>query len=194
MRMKIVLHGALRKLHTAETEIEGKTPLEALRTLFTQLKQFRGIPGKLGWQVKVVGFDSIEALMQPAKQRELHVVPTFCAGKENNGFLQVVVGAVLIVASFFFPPAAGIGGVTYASLAFSLGVSIAAGGLIQLISPAPRLDLNPGTQAGDPAASKYLGAPKNTVAIGTHIPVLYGEFQVFGHYLSFNIDAKRVSV
>ena len=53
------------------------------------------------------------------------------------------------------------------------------------------MDTKPAAQ--DPEASRYLGAPQNTTKAGTRIPLLYGEHQAYGHYLSFDIDAKDVA-
>jgi len=63
---------------------------------------------------------------------------------------------------------------------------MAAGGIMQLISPAPKQD------STDPDASKYIGAPGNTTKIGTRIPILYGRRKIFGQILSLDIEAKDV--
>ena len=60
------------------------------------------------------------------------------------------------------------------------------GGLIQLLTPVPEIDTG---EDGD--GSKFLGSTKNTVKIGTRIPVLYGTRKWGGHYLSFDIDATN---
>jgi predicted phage tail protein len=189
--MKIVLHGALRKLQEQPVEIEAKTPLEALKIYFTQAKQFRRPPGQRPWRVKVVGYTDA-ALDLPVNDNELHVVPDFNVGKDAMGFIEIVVGAVIIAAAII------ISGGTLTPLAYmfiGLGASLALGGLMQLISPAPTatkigVDSN---ATGDPAASKYLGSPKNTVAIGTRISILVGRYKGAGQYLSFDIEAVDVA-
>jgi predicted phage tail protein len=56
------------------------------------------------------------------------------------------------------------------------------GGLAQLLAPQPEDDK-------DELRNRYLGAPRNTVAIGTRIAIPYGRRKIFGHYLSFDINA-----
>ena len=72
-----------------------------------------------------------------------------------------------------------------------IGTNIDAANIIKAIRQAAE-DTLPENQ--DPEASKYLGADQNTVKIGTRIPLLYGKHQAFGHYLSFNVDAKDISL
>jgi predicted phage tail protein len=196
MRLKIILHGALRNLQRDPVEIEAKTPLEALKTYFTQAKQFAPTPGNLPWRVKVAGFEDIGALSSPTEKTELHVVPDFdVSGK--SPLIAIGIGIVFIAASFIpgLNAAVWAGGPTIASIVLGIGVSIALGGLMQLISPAPSAVTSSGSNAtGDPAASKYLGAPKNTVAIGTRISILVGRYLGAGQYLSFDIQAMDVAV
>jgi predicted phage tail protein len=92
--------------------------------------------------------------------------------------------------SFFVPEAWALAGITAQSLIFGVGSSLLLGGVLQLLSPAPMRD----TPAGDPEASRYLGPPANTVAIGTRIPIGYGTFKLAGHFLSFDIRATDVAL
>lgn len=193
MRHKVVLHGALRNLGVdGPLEFEGQTPHDALRALFTQAKkQFQPKPGQLPWRIRVIGFDDPNTLMLPANQNELHVVPDFNVGKDSGGFLQIVIGVVIIAAAIIAAPYTG---------GLSLGLVMAGAlsilqGVIALISPAPRADFgnNTGTSAGS-NPSLYLGTPQNTVAIGTRIPFGFGEFKVFGQYLSFDVQAIDIAL
>ena len=61
-----------------------------------------------------------------------------------------------------------------------------AGGLIQMLTPQPKDDAE--------SRTKYLGAPKNTVAIGTYIPILFGKHRAYGQFLSFELFTKVVRV
>ena len=106
----------------------------------------------------------------------------------------MVVGAVLIVVGVVVGVLlswTGVGGAVGVGL-ISAGIGLMAGGLMQMLFPAPVIK-NTASQ-GDPEASKYLGAPKNTVAIGTRIPIGYGKFKVYGHFISFDITAKDVKI
>ena len=124
------------------------------------------------------------------------------ASRKGGGFLRIVIGAVIVAAALmtFGGSAVGLSAMWSAtsatiggSIALSIGTSLILGGLLSLVSPTPRRDANASGQA-DPEASKYLGAQKNTVRIGTRIPIAYGECKVFGHYISFDSQAVDVAV
>lgn len=195
-KVKVILYGELKQLYPDEIEITGSCPSEILNGLVRLSPVFHRKPGHAGYPVKVVGHESREALHMPftGDVSELHVVPDMSGGK-SGGFFQIVIGVLLIAAAFIQPELA-IGALTiggFHGILFSIGLSLALGGLLQLISPAPKADTF-GNDVADPEASKYLGASQNTVKIGTRIPLLYGEMQAFGQYLSFDVDALDVAV
>jgi predicted phage tail protein len=108
------------------------------------------------------------------------------------------VGVVLIGVAFYLGGAALagptlFGTTTVSSLMFNFGLSLVMGGLLEMLSPAPKMDSS-GNAASDPEASKYLGATQNTVKIGTRIPLLYGRHIAYGHYISFDVDAFDVDL
>lgn len=109
--------------------------------------------------------------------------------------MNIVLGSVFIAASFLMPAAITgvtlIGSTTVGSMMFNFGVSLVLGGLLSFLSPAPTLD---SSSTAEVEASKYIAAGQNTVKIGTRIPILYGRHKVYGHYLSFNVDAVDVAV
>ena len=69
---------------------------------------------------------------------------------------------------------------------FLIGASMVIGGLIQTLFPMKLAD----TKLDD---NNYLGQPNNTVKVGTRIPLLFGTCVAYGHFLSFNTDAKVIS-
>lgn len=191
-KTKVILHGSLRDVCPYETlEFVGATAVEVLKALFTQVKEFAPKPGKLPFQVRVVGYD-LNDLFAPLKTGELHVVPDFCGGK-RGGFIKIALGVALIAGAFLLPAGGLFAGTMFAitpSTLFWAGASMLFGGLLEMMSPAPSLDFGGDYQlSGDPPPSKYLGAPKNTVAIGTRIPIGVGRHILYGHYLSFDIQA-----
>ena len=197
-RVKVVLHGYLKDLYDKETFIEGNDVAEIINGFCKQTKSLDVPLGEERHQLRVHGFDTKESLFEPLSPdtKEIHLLPDIRGGK-GGGFLKVVVGAVLIAAAVYtgggsLTALAATGSTSLSSIMFSLGVSLVLGGLLEIISPAPQIDTLPDTQ--DPEASKYLGATQNTVKIGTRIPLLYGRHEAFGHYLSFNVDAKDISL
>lgn len=193
--VKIILHGSLKKYSAEPITVWGNCAAEAINGVTKIVPAFKKKPGQEGLLIEVVGYDDKDKLTKPFQsegEEVLHIVPAMAGGK--GGFFRVVLGAVLIAASFYAPFAAtaAFGSTTWGSILFSMGASLALGGLLEMISPQPKMDR--GTGENDPEASKYLGASQNTVKIGTRIPIMYGEVKAFGHYISFDIDAKDVVV
>ena len=72
---------------------------------------------------------------------------------------------------------------------YMFAASLAVGGLIQMLTPQPDLSVD----SEDQEKSRYLPANKNTTKIGTPISLLFGRRKVYGHYLSFDVDAVDIS-
>lgn len=177
--MRIVAHGKLRALMPEPIEIEVATVAEAMEALGHVVPGFRPTVGKGRECVQIVGVDTMGDLFDPTDREEIHLVPPFMGAR---GAVQIVLGAVLVAISFI----PGIGTAT-AAFIFNAGLAMIAGGIIALFSPAPSSDH--GGVSND--KSRYLGTPKNTVAIGTRIPIVYGRHRVYGHFLAFDIDSDQ---
>lgn len=197
-KVKIHLHGRLKKLYDKPLELSGNSVAEIINGMCQVTG--RAFHPKLGEKrliLKVEGFESKEALFAPipADLEELHIMPEMCGGK-GGGFFKILLGAVLIAASFYLPGSQALfgTGLTFnlSAAAFNFGLSLVLGGLLEVLSPQPKIDRTGDTKS-DPEASKYLGASQNTVKIGTRIPLIYGTYKVYGHYLSFDVDAKDVA-
>lgn len=192
--IKIILHGYLKDLCPMELSFSGRTVAEIINGLCKQTKAFNVPYDKMKHIIKIMGFETEASLYAelPPDLTELHLVPHLGGGK-SGGFIQIVLGAVLIAASFIpgLQPI-GFAGFSLATSMMSLGLSFVIGGLIALISPAPKMDGS--GNVTDPDGSKYLGASQNTTAIGTRIPLLYGRCKGFGQYLSFDVDAVDVAL
>lgn len=181
LRRIIHFHGYLRKLVPEPIEVIADTVGEAIKKVTLQLPQLQ--PNALtGYKsVQVAGCHSVNDFLSPSDMKEIHILPAFIGGK-SGGIVQIIIGAILIAASFI----PGIGQFL-APLLLNIGITLLIGGLLQLVA-APNRNRN------NNAKSHYLGSPKNTVDIGTRIPILYGNRKVGGHYLSFNISAVESGV
>lgn len=189
----IILHGSLKELYPHPLEVVAETAAEAISALSQRLKLILGIGGRV--QVELPDFQSRDAIYEKTERREIHVYPTMAGagGGGRPGMLQIVIGVVLIAAAFFTGGATlaagtSILGMSTASVAM-MGAMMVLGGLIQLLAPTPELE-----KGTSERKSEYLGAPKNTVRIGTPIPLIYGRRKAYGHFLSFDIDAKDSGV
>lgn len=173
-------HGSLEALCPEGFTVEANTVAEAV----SALKLHPNFDPRLGLQYSVVidGFGSKDSLYNPTDIETIHIRPAM-VGAGGKGVLQTVIGAVLIVVGVFATfLTAG------ASTAFiAAGIGMIAGGVLQMLMPAPSV-----TGQSD-EKSRYLSGAKNTVAIGTRIPLVFGRRKVYGHYISFNIDATDMN-
>ncbi|HCT4274530.1 TPA: tail assembly protein [Citrobacter freundii] len=112
-------------------------------------------------------------------------------GAKNAGVLQVVIGAVALVAAFFtagaslaaWGAAMSAGAITATTVLTGIGVSMMLGGVVQLLTPQP--SFNTGASSSTDNKPNYaFGAPVNTVAMGYPVPILYGEREIGGAIIS----------
>lgn len=184
MKRLVYLHGSLKKIHPHPIEVDCDTVADAVKIVTLQLEGFRPNALEGRKRIQVMGCKSVEDFFTPTDMGEIHIFPQLNGGK-SGGFIQILIGAALIAASFLLP-----GSLAFlAPMLLNMGVMMMLGGVLQLIS-APKRDKEDKAQQ----KSHYLGAPQNTVEIGTRIPILYGRRKVGGHYLSFNVSAVEGSV
>lgn len=140
--------------------------------------------------VQILGFDTAQSVRTPTDLEDFHIMPAFfgAGGKGFGGFIQIVVGSVLIAAGVLLAPHVS---PFIAQTLIGMGASMVLGGLLSFIAPQPSRDTN---NTSDPEGSKYLGANQNTTLVGTRIPIGYGRFRCYGHFLSFQVDAKDVAI
>lgn len=215
MSIKINLHGHLKEKVPEIINLEAGTVIDVLKQLTIKYPQLKA-PLHIGrWPVKIKDYDTKESFYLPLYTKELDIYPLFETSKSE--WVSIGIGVALVVAGGF---AAAAYSAAYASAAaassnlaaagfsvsassfmstgtqllglaanamIGVGTSLLIGGIMQAISPSPKVTAN----ASDPEASKYLGAPGNTTALGTYIPIGYGKFKVSGHYISFNISTKE---
>lgn len=170
MKVKVHLHGYFSSFHKGPIEVDVETVAEAVTLVTKQLPGFKPNAVRGRHRVAIAGCERVEDLYRAPKDGEIHLVPQFAGGKKG-GFLQIVLGAALVAVGFFMAM----------PWLMQAGALMFLGGLAQFLMPTPNSE--------NEKKSRYLGAPGNTVEIGTRIPVLYGEDLVYGHYLSFDTDA-----
>ena len=111
--------------------------------------------------------------------KELRIVPVLI-GSKRAGLLQTIIGAVIFVASFYVPGMQGWGQ--------SLGASLMAGGVIQMLSPQAK-GLSQ-SAAPENLPSYAFGSAKNTTASGNPVPICIGERRWGGAIISASIEAQ----
>lgn len=181
--MEIQLSGYLKELHPDPIKVEASSVAEAISSLQI-LPAFSPRTGKK-FNVMIDGFHSRDAIYDTDNCPSVITIRPVAAGAGRSGWTQIVIGAILITAAIMTAGAGlTVAGVTISSGSMMLaGSMMVLGGVLSLIAPQPKFD------SGNEERSKYLGQGKNTVAIGTRIPMIYGRRKWGGHYISFNINS-----
>lgn len=107
--------------------------------------------------------------------REIRIIPVI-EGSKRGGILQIVLGVVLIAASYFGAPTA------------PAGIALLAGGVIQMLSPQAAGLKQSASPENMP--SYAFGSAKNTTASGNPVPICIGERRWGGAIISASIYAE----
>ncbi|HCA4945329.1 Phage-related protein, tail component [Acinetobacter baumannii] len=107
----------------------------------------------------------------------IHIVPCVMGAGGNNGILQLVLGAILIAASFI----PGIGQATQVAL-IGAGAGMAMGGVASMLMP--KIDNTQDQNQDGNRANKGFGGAVTTVAQGNPVPILYGQREIGGFIIS----------
>ena len=186
-KVKIKFHGFLGELIPEVIEGSFETLHDVFMYLSHNYPQLKA-PLNIGrYAVKVEGYNTRESIYCPLTTDNIEVYPTTFS--KSAGFGQIIIGVVLVIVGALvaaFVP----GGQPAGIFLMKLGIAfIVSGVLTYLLTPEFK---NKGDhKQGD---NKYLGTPGNTTASGTPIPIGYGRFKVFGHFLSYNISSSSVVI
>lgn len=132
-----------------------------------------------------IGFNEIS---QPIPDGEEFRIAPIIIGNKKGGLFQTILGAAMIVAGVvasFIP-----GGQAVSPYLVAAGISTAAGGVMQMLSPQ---STGMKIREDDANAPSYaFGQPVNTTAQGNIVGVLYGEREIGGAIISAGIIANEV--
>jgi predicted phage tail protein len=183
----IHLHGRLgRRLGRELVRLRVVSPAEAVRALCTMLPGAREALESGAYQVvRQAGAgrlrrqrsDQAETLHRRFSPGEgaLHIVPRV-RGRKRGGFAKIILGTLLVAASFFIPGAGLLGaGVVTPGAVLGIGVSMALGGLAQLFAPKPK---RPDSRSGERETSNLFADSQNNADPGSAIPVVFGVAEV----------------
>ena len=132
-----------------------------------------------------IGFNEMS---QPIPDGEEFRIAPIIIGNKKGGLFQTILGAAMIVTGVvasFIP-----GGQAVSPYLVAAGISTAAGGVMQMLSPqATGMKI----REDDANAPSYaFGQPVNTTAQGNIVGVLYGEREIGGAIISAGIIANEV--
>lgn len=194
----IRLGGQLGKVFGKTHKFYVSSPAEAVRAMCSQIEGFAAYlndPNRLT-KYKVFVADKVinpdEQLHELCGSKEIKIVPII-SGSKKNGMVQAILGAALIVASFYTGGLTSYIGASAASAvgsaAFSVGVSLALGGIAQMLSSQPKLNTQ---EAPNNTPNTSLGIV-NTSAQGRPVPMVYGEAVVGSAVISAGIYSSDLN-
>lgn len=167
---------------------EAISALSAILPGFDQYmrdSQYRGLTFAPFIGKRNIGFNEMS---QPIPDGEEFRIAPIIIGNKKGGLFQTILGAAMIVAGVvasFIP-----GGQAVSPYLVAAGISTAAGGVMQMLSPqATGMKI----REDDANAPSYaFGQPVNTTAQGNIVGVLYGEREIGGAIISAGIIANEV--
>lgn len=130
-----------------------------------------------------------ENIADPVGGQDIRVAPIL-QGNKKGGLFQTIIGVALIALAITNPMgwvALGVAGAVGTTAVLSMGISLALGGVVQMLSPQQK-----GLSAKDKpenGASYNFNGPVNTSAQGNPVPVLYGELIIGSSVISAGIES-----
>lgn len=195
----ILLLGELGKKFGRRHELDVRSPAEAIRALTANFPEFAGFVSRsternVGYRI-LSGRDDVnlEQLHDPAARR-ITIAPVIMGAGGGNPIASILIGGAIIAAAFFtggVSLVAGQGlvfGGLLGQVAFGIGVSLALGGVAQLISPPPKAER---PQEQDPPSYVFDGAV-NTQAQGQPVPIGYGRMIVGSAVISAGLTVDDI--
>jgi predicted phage tail protein len=173
-------------------QLAVETPGETIRALCAVVPGFEDYLRATKYHFKILIKKSPitieEEFIMPCG-KEISIVPVV-RGSKSDG-LEFLAGVALIAIATGFGPAgwavasgeAPLFGATVAAMIGGIGVALALGGIVQMLSPAPTT-----TQP-----SYDFSSLQNTSAQGIPIPVLYGQYRITAPLISEEIDTEMFS-
>lgn len=188
MRLKGIMakkFGAVHRFHVADL-------LELIRAMCSQVPGFKkyvsnahlnGVRFAFFSGKENIGLQEFDMCSAAA---EFEMEPVI-EGSKRGGLLQVVIGAVALVAAYFTAGASiaafGLTAAGVSTALTGLGISMLLGGVVQMLTPQPKYNVG-ASSSTDNKPNYAFGAPVNTVAMGYPVPVLYGQREIGGAIIS----------
>ncbi|XES85868.1 tail assembly protein [Franconibacter pulveris] len=195
MLKTLILEGRMARKFGREHKFEVADLPEMLRAMCSQVRGFKrylseahmnGIRFAFFNGQNNIGLDEFDM----TRGGTVYRIDAITEGAKRGGVLQVVIGAVALVAAYFTAGASltalglsyGVATATTTALT-GLGLSMMLGGVVQLLTPQPNYNVG-ASSSTDNKPNYAFGAPVNTVAMGYPVPVLYGQREIGGAIIS----------
>ena len=189
---EIRFYGHLRPVFGKSVRLDVHSPAEAIRALCAVLPGFKryvtehSAPGYRVVVGKAPLYDD-HALHDPSGRQVIKLVPAV-AGRGSLG--KVILGAALIVASFYLPITPLLGTMSFSSIAMNIGISMVLGGVSQMLAGNPQ-SAAPSEPANNQPSYAFNGAV-NTSAQGQPVPICYGRMRCGSQVISSGLEAASL--
>ncbi|QPB42237.1 tail assembly protein [Rodentibacter haemolyticus] len=200
--VKVKFYGALKQFGT-EFELEAENTAEIIRALITQIPNLRHFLQRGLFKVRI-GKDYLDSryvekgMFYRLKDNiTVHFTPVL-KGAKKAGLFNVVVGAVLIAASWYAGGAAGwaylgASGYGMATMAFMAGASMILSGVSQMLTKMPGFDSGRGDDKEKKQSTSFSNLG-NLVAQGRPVPLAYGLIRTGSLIISQGVETVDVDV
>jgi predicted phage tail protein len=190
--MRIVrLSGELGKKFGRVHRLLVKTPGEAIRALCANFPEFEkdlreSHKRNVGYRVINGNYEleKAEEVREPASG-EIKIIPVIMGA---NATTRILIGVTLIAAALVMTVSGvGAGAAPYV---MSAGIGLTLGGVIELLSPVPKIKEPDERPENKP--SYIFNGPVNTTAQGHPVPIGYGRLRVGGGIVSAGISIDQI--
>lgn len=178
--VQVKFHGDLKRFASAPIELEVDAFSELMSGLLTQIKGLQDHLKKGHYKVRIgrtyLEERQVKAGIAFKSDCTIHFTPVIAGAGKGLGIGQIIVGVILIAASWWAGGAAGwayLGVQAGATMAFAVGVSLVVSGAISLLTPVPSMS-DTKYKEGDKLQSTSFSNLKNLTPQGRPIPLLYG--------------------
>ena len=219
MLRKLKLYGELAKfIGHKEFEVKVSNLPQAISFLRNNFPEVESYMNPKYYQVKIGDYEiNKDELNFPIGKQDIHIIPVI-SGAGGDSFNQILLGGLLIGASFFFPgaglfgtqsfsgvlaagsqsaiPFVGATGVAGSALGTAIGTGLSYIGASMVISGVSNMlypTQNPEFE-DNPQISFNFSGTQNTARAGTPVPIVYGEIFTGSVVISGDTDTEAVQV
>jgi predicted phage tail protein len=204
MLRKIKLYGQLAKfIGRRVLEADVATAAEAVRMLVANFPGLEQHMAEQYYRVTVGTYDlGLDEIHDPAGQQDIKIMPVVVGAGGAVG--KIAIGVALIALSFAIPGLAfgavlagqissGVGNLILigGQIAGAIGVSLALGGVSQLLTPVPKIPQGSGSD-DDPRKTFNFSGIQQTSRQGVPVPCVYGLTLVGSVVISAGTDTVQV--
>ena len=201
MLRKVKLYGDLAKFVGERVlEADVANAAQSVRFLIANWPKLERYMADRHYKVVVNDWElTEEELHYPTGQSDIQIIPVVGGAGGNTG--RIIVGALLIGASFFFPGAGMFGTTSFlgsstatgfwagvGTMTSAIGASMVLSGVSGLLTPIPTIP----EHEQDPRLSFSFSGIQNTSRAGVAVPIIYGETICGSVTISAGIDTNQV--